>query len=125
MGRPRKNKGAATPNKTAQLPGMTGAGVAPIEIAEVAKAITRYERAKEKRCQVSPDEIATKRALEATLHKHAGALPLNKDGNRFYRQDDVDYILKESLLRRRSDDGEGAGGDAEKFPAMTEEKSGD
>lgn len=69
------------------------------------KCINKYERKKEARCAASPDEIAAKRELFATLHAHAAELPVNGEGQKYYRFDSVDYILEEKLKRRAADDG--------------------
>ncbi len=98
-----------TPDKTAQLPGITGNGVAPLVIAEVSKAVTKYERAKEKRCQASPGEIAAKRELQAALHKHVEKLPKNGDGLPFYQLDEVQYVLEERLVLKRAGGDDSAG----------------
>ena len=92
--------------KTEPLPGMTGKGVAPLSIGEIDKAINAYERKKEKRCEASPGEISAKRDLTALLIKHHDQLPRNEDGAAFYRFEGVDYIIKETLLRRNADDGD-------------------
>lgn len=99
-------KKPTVPNNTTPLPGLSGKGVAPLTIPALDKAITRYERAKEKRCQASPAEVSSKRELQALLHKNADQLPKNGDGHRFYRLDDVDYILEETMKRRRSAEGD-------------------
>lgn len=104
-------KSKTTPEKTAALPGMSGPGVAPLNIPAITKAVTKYERAKEKRCQASPAEISAKQELQAALHEHADKLPKNDDGFRFYRLDDVDYILEETMKRKRTSSGDSAGGE--------------
>lgn len=90
---------------TGELPIGEGAGVAPLSIPAIDKAITKYERKKEARCAASPDEIAAKGELKATLHANKAKLPLNTDGLPFYRHDGVDYILSEKMLRKKVDDG--------------------
>lgn len=89
-----------------ELP-ISGEGVSPLTLPDVNKAINRYERKKEARCAASPDEIAAKRELTALLHQHRDALPVNGDGQRFYRYDGVDYIIEEKLKRRNADEDEG------------------
>lgn len=76
--------------KTADLPGMTGKGVAPVVIPSVAKLVEKYERQKEMRCQASPGEITAKRELSAALHDNRAQLPVNEDGQSFYRHEGVD-----------------------------------
>lgn len=92
--------------KTPDLPGMDGPGVAPISILAIDKAVDAYERKKDKRCEASPGEISAKRDLKELLGKHRDELPVNEDGQRFYRRDGVDYILTEVLKRHNADDGE-------------------
>ena len=95
--------------KTAALPGISGPGIAPLSIDAIDKAITKYERKKDERCKASPGEIAAKQELKALLHKHREKLPVNADGVPFYRADDVDYLLDETLKRQKvaSEGGEG------------------
>ena len=104
-------KKTATPNKTESLPGISGPGVAPLSIPEINKAIAKYEKKKEARCDASLDEIAAKRELTALLHANADKLPKNTDGNSFYRLDDIDYVLEEKLKRSRADDSGETGGE--------------
>lgn len=87
--------------KNSELPGMGGEGVAVLEIAEVDKAISKYQRKKEARCQVSPGEIEAKRELRAALHKHRDKLPLTAEGVPYYRSDGRDYFLEETLKVRK------------------------
>lgn len=93
-------------DKTEELGGLTGPGVEALKIPEIEKCVTEYERKKELRCQASPDEIAAKNDLREALHQHKDKLPKNADGLAFYRCDGVDYILEESLRRRKVDTGE-------------------
>lgn len=81
--------------------GLSGAGVEPLEIAEVEKAISKYQKLKDARCQASPPEIAAKITLRQLLHKHRDELPVNGDGTPFYRCDGRDYVLEESLKVRK------------------------
>ena len=87
--------------KNSDLPGIEGPGVALLEIEEIDKAISKYQRRKEARCSVSPAEIEAKRELRELLHKHRGKLPVNGDGIPFYRNDDRDYLLLETLKVRK------------------------
>jgi hypothetical protein len=83
--------------------GLTGAGVEAIEIPEIEKAISKYQRKKQARCEASPGEIEAKRELAEILHTHREKLPVNGDGVPFYRSDDRDYLLLETLKVRRVD----------------------
>jgi hypothetical protein len=94
---------------SAEIPGMTGTGVAPLVIDEVDKAVKKYEREKNKRCEASPGELAAKRDLAKLLRAHQGELHVNEDGEYFYRTDGVDYILETKLKRRKADDGDESG----------------
>lgn len=87
--------------KNTELPGMEGEGVAVLEIEEIDKAISKYQRKKEARCQVSPGEIEAKQELAAALHKHRNKLPLSPEGVPFYRSDGRDYLLLEKLKVRK------------------------
>lgn len=89
--------------KIEQLPGMTGKGVAPLTIPAIDKAVAKYERLKEKRCEASPGEIAAKQELTRLLHENADKLHKDEEGRRFYRVDGVDYILEEKLKRVKAE----------------------
>lgn len=78
-----------------------GDGVERLEIPEIEKAIAKYQRKKEARCQVSPGELEAKRELQAALHIHRDNLPVNAEGIPFYRCDDRDYLLSEKLLVKK------------------------
>lgn len=112
---------------TPDLPGIgTAKGVVGVVIPSLTKAINSYERKKEARCQVSPGEVAAKREVLALLHKHRDELPVNAQGQRFYRHDDVDYILDEVLKRRTADEGDDGkgGGDVVNFEKKGGESEG-
>jgi len=81
--------------------GLSGAGVEPLEIPDVEKAIAKYQRKKEERCKVSPGEIAAKQELAEILHAHREELPVNGNGVPFYRCEDRDYLLLEKLKVRK------------------------
>lgn len=78
----------------------------PPSIPEVEKAISKYEKKKEARCSASPGEIAAKNELKEQLHANRDQLPINAEGQRFYRFEGVDYILEETLKRRSADEAE-------------------
>jgi hypothetical protein len=93
--------------KTEELPAMTGKGVEVVKIPELEKAISKYQKKKEERCNASPGEIAAKQELQELMHKNRERLPLNADGLPFYRCDDRDYILEEKLKTKKVEsDGE-------------------
>jgi len=89
-----------------ELPGITGKGVAPLEIKEIDKAIAKYQKKKEARCLASPDEIVAKREVREQLHAHRDELPHNEDGTPFYRYDGRDYLLEEKLKVVKVDEDE-------------------
>lgn len=91
-----------------ELPGVTGKGVERLKIKKIDNAIAKYEAAKEKRCKASPDEIASKQALQKVMHEHIDQLPKNEEGLPYYRSDeDVDFILEESIKRRKAPSSDG------------------
>lgn len=92
--------------KTLEFPTITegGAGVASLVIPEVAKAVSKYEKKKEARCNASPGEIVAKAELKELLHAHRDKLPKNDNGNPFYRHDGTDYVLEEKLKRVSADE---------------------
>lgn len=91
---------------TDPIPFKEQAGVTPLKIAALDKAIEKYEDAKEKRCKASPGEIAAKGDLLEILHKNREKLPQNEDGAYYYRRDGVDYVLEESLKRKKVSSGD-------------------
>lgn len=86
---------------TAPLPLTPQAGVTPLSIKEIDRAVDAYEREKRKREEITPDEKEAKETLQHALWANRDALPVNEDGFRFYRRDEVDYILTEGLKRRK------------------------
>ncbi len=88
------------PEAGAELPLGGGKGVAPLVIPALAKAVGRYETAKNRRCSESPKEIAAKAELQDLLHKHRDELPRDKEGAPFYRCDERDYVLEEKMKIR-------------------------
>lgn len=92
--------------RTAELDGMTGKGVEVLVLPSLDKAIEKYEQKKEARCKVSPAEVAAKDELLKTLHANRDKLPKNDDGNFYYRYEGVDYVLEESLKRKKVSSGD-------------------
>lgn len=84
-----------TSSKVVELPGMTGKGVAPVTIPELDKLCEKYEREKEKRCKMTPKEVAAKSDLMDAMHKHSDKLSKNGDGELFYRYNDQDFVLQQ------------------------------
>lgn len=83
--------------KTQELPGMKGKGVEVLKIASIDKAADLYESEKDKRCKMTPKEVAAKSALQDALHKNREKLPQDDEGNRYYRYEGRDYVLEEKL----------------------------
>lgn len=96
---------------TDNLPGVEGEGVSPLSIPALDKLVAKYEKKKEAAAEAAPDAIVAKEELLAGLHEHATKLPVNEDGYRFYRCDDVDYVLKETLGRKKVPQGFDTGSD--------------
>jgi hypothetical protein len=92
--------------KTGELPAMTGKGVEKLIIPAIDKAVVKYEQKKDARCKVSPAEVAAKDELLVALHKNRDKLPKNEEGNFFYRYEGVDYVLEESLKRKKVSSGD-------------------
>ena len=90
-------------NKTPSLPAMTGPGVETPKIPALDKLVRKYEAAKQKRVEASPDEIAAKNELKFALHQNAATLPVNSDGLRFYRSEEYekDFVLEEKLKMKK------------------------
>lgn len=89
--------------KNNELP-LTGDGVEPLSIAEIDKAIDKYQKRKDERCKASPGEIEAKQNLRKILHAHRDELPKNGEGVPFYRYDERDYLLEEKLKVRKVND---------------------
>ena len=89
--------------RNTELP-LKGPGVETLEIPEIEKAITRYQKKKEARCAETPGEFAAKQELQKLLHQHRDELPLNEDKIPFYRSDGRDYLLEEKLKIRKVDE---------------------
>jgi hypothetical protein len=93
----------APKNKTPSLPTMTGPGVETPKIPALDKFIRKYESAKEKRCAESPGEVAAKKELQYALHQQRASLPINSEGEPFYRSEEFerDYILSEKMKMKK------------------------
>ena len=102
-----KPKSEQKPKPSGELPLGNAPGVAKLVIDAIDKAVSKYERKKEARCAISPAEVAAKDELLQALHDHRDKLPKNEDGNFFYRYEGVDYVLEESLKRKKVEAGDG------------------
>jgi hypothetical protein len=74
--------------KVVDLPGMTGPGVAPVTIAEINDLADDYIKERDKRCRLTPREVAAKEKLIASIHKHADKIGRNAAGMIVYRYDE-------------------------------------
>ena len=103
----KRRKKSSSPAKQEHIDLGNAPGVAPLVIDEIDKAVTKYERAKDKRCAESPAEVTYKRELRAILHARRDELHTDPEtGERFYRVDGKDYVLSEKLSIRKVDEGE-------------------
>lgn len=93
--------------RNTELP-LKGEGVEALEIPEIEKAITKYQRKKEARCAETPGEFAAKQELQKLLHQHRDELPVNADKIPFYRSDGRDYLLEEHLKIRKVEEPDAA-----------------
>lgn len=83
--------------KVEELPGIQGKGVEAPSIKKLDGAISEYETEKDKRCKISPREVAAKGKVQELLHKHREELPKTEDGYPFYRYEGRDYILEDKM----------------------------
>jgi hypothetical protein len=90
---PAKRKKAAKKNTTADLPNMDGPGVAQPSILEIDEAADKYVAIRDKRCQISPKEIAAKAELIDAIHAHADQLARTPEGAIIYRYGEEVVIL--------------------------------
>jgi hypothetical protein len=74
-----------------------GKGVEVPSIKSLDGAISDYESEKDKRCKISPREVAAKGKLQDLLHKNREKLPVNEDGFPYYRYEGRDYTLQDAL----------------------------
>ena len=73
---------------------MKGPGVAPVSIPEINTLANQYVHERDKRCAMTPHEIAAKEKLIAAIHKHADTIGKDRDGSIVYRYEDTVIILK-------------------------------
>ncbi len=84
-----------------ELPGMVGKGVGALEIPEIDKAISKFERKKAEVEALKPGLDSAKHELQESLHEHQERLPVNGDGVPFYRSDDHDYLLDDKVTVKK------------------------
>lgn len=80
--------------KAGDLPGMTGPGVAPVQIDEVDRLVERYVKARDTRMDKTKLEVEAKSALIMSLRHHADTIGKDNDGTITYRHDDLIVTLK-------------------------------
>jgi len=68
--------------------------VSRVSIPEVDKLAEDYIKERDKRCAMTPREIAAKTKLVEALHAHAGEIGKNGDGEIRYMYDNVVVLLK-------------------------------
>lgn len=78
--------------KHADLPGMTGKGVAPVRIQAIDALAEAYIKERDKRLKLTPREVAAKTKLIDALHANAAKLR-NPDGDIVYRYDEMIVTL--------------------------------
>lgn len=107
--------------KSSDLPGMEGPGVAQPRIASIDDAIIEYVGHRDRRCAITPEEVKTKSRLSDLMHaaETDGKLTRDPKGVLRYRHDSMIVELrpgKETLKVVNDDQGGGdegndAGGD--------------
>ncbi len=96
-------------DKTQELELGDGPGINTVKIPSIHKTADEYVSARDKRCRMSPKEIAAKTKLMDLLHKHEDKIGRGPDGILRYHYGDEVIILepgKERLKIRASDDDE-------------------
>lgn len=92
-----------------ELPGIQGPGVAPVSIPLINKLVAKYVHERDKRCAMTPREIAAKTELIDAMHENADKLGRDKSGALTYRHEDMVITLhpgKETLKVKSIDDDE-------------------
>src|SRR5207245_1369444 len=88
-----------------------GAGVSPVRIKEVDDALDEYIPIKEKRCTLTPKEVAAKEKVMEKMRKNAARIGADGEGALVYRYDDDTIVRlkhgKDKLqIKTASQDGE-------------------
>ena len=93
--RKKKNDGEGERPKPQELTGLPeGPGVSPVVIPELTKAAQDYIRERDKRCAMTPKEIAAKQKLMEVVHANVERLGRNPKGQIVYAFDDQILIVK-------------------------------
>lgn len=73
---------------------MKGPGVAQPRIPKIDKCAKAYVIERDKRCEMTPREIAAKQKLINALHEHKEQIGADSNGEIVYRYDDLVVTLK-------------------------------
>lgn len=87
-----------------------GPGVARIKIPEIDSLARKYQKLKEKRCAITPSEVAAKTELLQAVHAHANEIGRDGEGViRYYAGDLVVEVTpgKDKLKVKSDSDDEG------------------
>ncbi len=80
--------------KQPDLPNIEGPGVGQVKIDAVEQAAAQYIKERDKRCAMTPKEIAAKQKLLDALHANKEKLGTDGEGATVYRYDDLVITLK-------------------------------
>ena len=80
--------------QVSDLPGIAGPGVAQQSIPEINSLLEAYIKERDKRCKMTPIEIAAKQKLIEPLHKHEAAIGRDAEGQLRYTHNDTVVLLK-------------------------------
>jgi hypothetical protein len=80
--------------QVSDLPGIEGPGVAKASIPEINSLVEAYIKERDKRCKMTPIEIAAKQKLIEALHRHEAEIGRNSEGQLRYAHNDLVVLLK-------------------------------
>ena len=83
-----------TEKQGSDLPGIEGPGVAQASIPEIDSLAEAYIKERDKRCAMTPKELAAKGKLIEALHKHEAVIGRNGEGQLRYVHNDLVITLK-------------------------------
>jgi hypothetical protein len=78
-----------TKKKQPELPAMKGPGVEPVDIPALNDAVSEYVKVRDRRMELTEQEVLKKAALTVEVERHADKLTRDENGNLFYRADDL------------------------------------
>jgi hypothetical protein len=98
-----------------ELPGMTGKGVAPIQLPEIDDLVHDYVDKRDLRMERTRLEVEAKTRLITALRENADKLGTDKQGTIIYRHDDLVVTLKHGKddLKVRTEGGEEGDGNGD------------